>query len=137
MEDLSDGQPLDSEVTKFSEFRGVCKPCTTECEGGCADGYSYREKKCVESCDKDGETSVKLGGFSVCTCGDGKFRDKKTGNCLACANGCSKCQSADKCDQCGSSQFLSVNPVNGKRECVSKCADGMASVGWDKMDKNV
>lgn len=27
LKDLSDGQPLDSDVDKFVEFRGVCKPC--------------------------------------------------------------------------------------------------------------
>jgi len=43
LKDLSDGQPLDSEVTKFVQFRGVCKPCTKNCKGGCAEGYAYRE----------------------------------------------------------------------------------------------
>jgi hypothetical protein len=98
LKDLSDGQPLDDEVTKFVEFRGVCKPCTSSCGGGCAEGWFYREKKCVEACDKTGEVAVALDSFSVCRCPDGKYRDRKTMNCLDCQAGCSKCQDAKKCD---------------------------------------
>lgn len=101
--DLSDGQPLDEEVTKFVEFRGMCKPCTKGCGGGCAEGYFYREKKCVESCDKTGEVAKTLGSFSVCTCPPGTFRNKTTLNCDACAQGCGKCQNKDACDSCGAS----------------------------------
>jgi hypothetical protein len=137
LKDLSDGQPLDTDVTKFQEFRGVCKPCTTSCSGGCAEGWAYRDRKCVASCDKTGETSKDLEGFKVCVCPEGMFRDKKTQNCLACAQGCSKCQDASKCDQCGASQFLSINPVSKKRECVSKCPEGFSSVAWSKMASNV
>jgi hypothetical protein len=98
LKDLSDGQPLDSDVDKFVEFRGVCKPCKSNCGGGCAEGWFYREKKCVESCDKTGEVAVALDSFSVCRCPDGKYRDRKTMNCLDCQAGCSKCQDAKKCD---------------------------------------
>jgi hypothetical protein len=84
LKDLSDGQPLDDEVTKFVEFRGVCKPCKSSCGGGCAEGWFYREKKCVETCDKTGEVAKTLDSFSVCICPEGTFRDKRTQNCLAC-----------------------------------------------------
>lgn len=137
LKDLSDGQPLDDEVTKFVEFRGVCKPCTSSCGGGCAEGWFYREKKCVATCDKTGEVAVALDSFSVCRCPDGKYRDRKTQNCLDCQAGCSKCQDGNKCDQCGSSQFLMVNPLNKKRECVDKCPAGFSSVAWNKMSSKV
>lgn len=135
--DLSDGQPLDEEVTAFKNFRGICEPCTKGCGGGCAEGYFYREKKCVEACDKTGEVSKVLGSFSVCMCPEGTFRNKTTMNCDACKAGCGKCQDKEKCDQCGASQFLSINPVDKKRECVSACPEGFSPIPWKNMDKGV
>jgi len=135
--DESDGQPLDDDVMEFKDFRGVCKPCTKGCGGGCAEGWFYREKKCVEACNMTGEVAKTLGSFQVCVCPEGTFRNKTTQNCDACAQGCGKCQTKDKCDQCGASQFLSINPVNKKRECVSACPEGFAPIPWKNMDKGV
>jgi len=57
--------------------------------------------------------------------------------CDKCAAGCGKCQNAQKCDQCGASQYLSINPANGKRECVDKCGEGLKAVPWKSMATNV
>jgi len=137
MKDLTLGQPDDTEVTEFKDFKGICKPCTSSCGGGCAEGWAYRNKKCVADCDKNNEEKITLDSFSVCKCQSGYFRNKMTQNCDACASGCSKCQDAKKCDVCGSNQYLSINPLNKKRECVSKCADGFVAVKWDKMSQGI
>merc|ERR1711939_186514 len=137
MKDLTLGQPDDTEVTSFVEFKGICKPCTNGCGGGCAEGMAYRDKKCVDSCNLDNEEEKTLETFKVCVCKSGYFRNKKDGKCLACAKGCSKCQDANKCDVCGTSQFIQINPASKKRECVSACADGFVSIAWDKMDTKV
>lgn len=84
-----------------------------------------------------GEVAKVLGAFSVCICPKGKFRNKTTGNCDDCAAGCGQCQSADKCDACGASQYLSINPVDKKRTCVATCPEGFSPVPWAKMDKGV
>jgi hypothetical protein len=58
--DLSDGQPLDDDIEKFVDFKGMCEPCTTGCGGGCAEGFAYRNKKCVASCNMTNEETVTL-----------------------------------------------------------------------------
>jgi len=139
--DLSDGQPLDDEVTEFKDFRGVCKPCTKPtqkgCGGGCAEGWSYRDGKCVERCNMTGEVAKTLDSFSVCVCPKGTFRNKTTMSCDACAAGCGQCQSADKCDACGASQYLSINPKTKKRSCVNACPTGFSPVPWKDMKSDV
>jgi hypothetical protein len=95
--DLSDGQPLDDDIEKFVDFKGMCEPCATGCGGGCAEGFSYRNKKCVDSCNMTNEETVTLDSFSVCRCKEGFFRAKDQ-TCKACADGCSKCQDDKKCD---------------------------------------
>ena len=84
-----------------------------------------------------GEVTKTLGGFSVCICPEGTFRNKTTMGCDPCDQGCGKCQAKGKCDQCGSSQYLSINPQSKKRECVSSCPTGFKAKAWGKLDKNV
>jgi hypothetical protein len=135
--DLTSAQPDDRDVTDFVEFRGICKPCTNGCGGGCAEGWFYRERKCVESCDKTGEVAKVLDSFSVCVCPEGMFRDKATQNCLACESGCAKCQSADQCEACDSGSYLEVNPLTKSRACVAACSAGFQMVPWADMNNNV
>jgi len=137
LQDLTQGQPDDRDVTDFVKFKGICKPCDNNCDGGCAEGWFYRKGQCVERCDKSREVAKVLDNFSVCVCPKGTYRDRETQDCLACQSGCAKCQAADKCEACDSGSFLQVNPGDKTRSCVSSCAAGFEPQPWEELDTKI